>query len=134
MRAQADGNHLGSLDWLLPEAARRWVTYQLRSIIHQDIHAAVLCFHALEQCGHSSVVFVIHNDSNSSPSGRCDKIGGLVERVTMRRVDIRHTAARHIGGRLFHTQSDGYASPCAAPCSGLYCDQVLLLSSLTTLL
>src|SRR6266436_5737826 len=92
MRAQADGNHLGSLDWLLPEAARRWVTYQLRSIIHQDIHAAVLCFHALEQCGHSSVVFVIHSDSNSSPFGRCDKIGGLVDRATMRRVAIRHTA------------------------------------------
>src|SRR5260221_12546751 len=99
MRAQADGNHLGRLDWLLPEAARRWVTYQLRSIIHQDIHAAVLCFHALEQCGHSSVVFVIHSDSNSSPSGRRDKIRGFVDRATMRRDAIRTTAPSTTAGR-----------------------------------
>src|SRR3981189_2432806 len=96
MRAQADGNHVGSLDRLLPEAARRWSTYQLRSIIYQDIHAAVLCFHALEKCGHSSVVLMIHSDSNSSTSGRCDKIGGLADRATVQRVASRHTPPSHI--------------------------------------
>src|SRR5260370_5907567 len=96
MRAQPDGNPLGSLDWLLPEAARRWVTYQLRSIIHQDIHAAVLCFHALEKCGHSSVVLMIPSDSNSSTSGRCDKIGSLAYSATTRYVANSHDPPTHI--------------------------------------
>src|SRR6266481_3104136 len=99
MRAQADGNHIGGLDRLLPEAARRWSTYQLRGIIHKNIHAAVLCFHALEKCGHSSVVLMIHSDSNSSPAGRCDKISSLADRATILRVASRHAPPAHIDGR-----------------------------------
>jgi hypothetical protein len=67
VRAQADSNHIGRIQRLLPEAALSGCT-NLCGVVHEEIETAVLTTDVGEEICHCQIVCVIEHNSYSCPA------------------------------------------------------------------